>query len=1046
MVGKEYIFCGVLIFLVVVSLGFSSAAMVANYTNITVSVERSESNLINFSIGAMSENITQVQFRFTGSINSDPDSFVAGSNGTTVTNSYFSNNSISVGGGSASHVEIITFTNTTASGIVKNGTTQNFWFNMRGRRMSSSLMTVTINMTGISGELNDSGEVYFGFTFRFSGYVKNESGSYQNFTNVSIYRWQEGQNGPPTETFVGSTLSDGSGAFTLAGLSSASSPSYVLKMIYYNDSGSATKVGSILPAFPAEMYYPQSFSGAYEFMRPPSLNGTTFYLNPAATINISATNGTDRQLFGYMVMEQGTGFPIASNSMGNVSEVVVVVPTNRRYTVMLGRFNSQFANVAECNGQFMNDTTCSTPPKSDSTVNPTIAGQRINVQINMTINRVRMYGCINAVGNVSSITNITSILPRMTPWTGFVPPMRADTQDIDLTSDLQLNYSDARCPGKIARYNISLLNSNYLVEFYGRNSSSDILAEWAGSFQNVSFDGQSAGTNNYVNITLGRLAGSFVAASPFGGGDANRSKFTIRIQNASGGAITQDKPHVDLFVRNSVFGELTFIVEDFVNGTFTLALPLNSVVKAKIFSNNAPPKEKVVNLSLGELNITLVSMQGGDGGFRKINSSGGVERMNITNNDFDVAMKFLRNSAECNIINPPSSCLLTSMDANRFNPFSALVAGKVNMEMRMKKTNVSITFYNFDMLAAKQPPMESVMNNEASGGSANAPVWQFGSFVPADVYDYAVVSMPYSDSSINDSNQINISINNLYNENWESVWSRSRGDTTLNITSDVDDYVGNSNNRSYNSTGYRDLIGSGVRCNVSNYSISNTAPSVYCYVNTTANMINMRVPHFSGVAPLVSGTAPASSQSGSSSSSSSSDSSGTTSSTIYSYDEKDFSLYSSVNKILGKNDKIKIKINNESHSVTISSLTNTSTSIEVSSTTQTANLSIGGIKKFDVNADGYYDLQVTLNAITNSRADVTISYLHELIAITTPATTENVAVLTNSEIKSDEETTPGIDMSLYVFILIGIIIIVAIYFLIRTFYSKGLNSKVNVLG
>jgi len=43
--------------------------------------------------------------------------------------------------------------------------------------------------------------------------------------------------------------------------------------------------------------------------------------------------------------------------------------------------------------------------------------------------------------------------------------------------------------------------------------------------------------------------------------------------------------------------------------------------------------------------------------------------------------------------------------------------------------------------------------------------------------------------------------------------------------------------------------------------------------------------------------------------------------------------------VFGKDDKIKVKINNESHSVTIYSLTNTSVVIKVASTIQTANFS-----------------------------------------------------------------------------------------------------------
>ena len=213
-------------------------------------------------------------------------------------------------------------------------------------------------------------------------------------------------------------------------------------------------------------------------MKPPSLNGTTFYLGPAATINVTVTNGSDRQLFGYMVMEQKTGFPVASNIFGNVSSAQIVVPKDRLYTLMAVRINSQFAMTSLCNGFFMNDLNCSAPPRSQ-TINPSYEGQIVNVSLNLSIQRVNVYGCVGVSANLTAITNITSILPRMLPWEGFVPPMNPDTNDINFSSTAQLNMSDPRCSASsIAWYNLSLLNVNYLTEFYAKNASNLSTAEW----------------------------------------------------------------------------------------------------------------------------------------------------------------------------------------------------------------------------------------------------------------------------------------------------------------------------------------------------------------------------------------------------------------------------------------------------------------------------------------------------------------------------------------------------------------------------------------
>jgi len=1055
MAGRFEVLCFFALIILFSSLSFSSA-LLATLTNTTGTIERalpsvSSTNLVNFTIGAISENITRLTFTISGAQMFDPDKFIIDSNGTSAFMAYFVNSSGNIS--ESSRYLTLIFTNVTPAGIIPNGTTRTFWFNINSRSMSAAMINVVANATGISGESNYTNTLSWPFTFRFSGYVKNETGSLQSGTNVSIWSFAESQNGP-IETLISQTQTGSAGNFSLAGIDSRGGLNYKLKIVHYNSSNpsQALKVGTNLPAFPAEMYYPKTYQGddiapQFEFMRQPSLNGTSFYLGPAATLNISATNGTDAQRFGYMVMEQGTGFPLESSGNTNVTSVQIVVPLNRAYTVMAMRNNNIFANDAGCvSGSFMNDTACRTPPKSNSTIRPSVDGEIININIDLSVSRKYMFGCINAAGNSSAITNVSLILPKMMPWPGFVPPARADTQDIDLGTNV--NYNSVSCPGKIAWYNISVLNSDYFVEFYGRNDVGGSGGEFVGALQNASFTSSSQN----INITLSPLAGAFSAATAgeiVQGTGTNTTKFTIRVQNASGSAITQDKPHIEVTLRNSsVFGEVTYIAEA-TNGSFSIIIPSGLIGKVKVFSNNAPPKEKSLNLSQTELNISLINMQGGDGGFKRKNASGQLEMMNISDDSFNVAMGFFRAGGSCDSIAPDSNCNLTSMGARNFNPFIALVAGKVNMQMRLS-SGVSIMFYNFDMFAAKQPPMESVMNNQAvSGGSSANQSWEFGSFVPADVYDYAVVTIPYNDSTINDSADIRMGLPYLYDENWNIVYNSTRGDTSANITTSVDDYLGNVNNRSFNSTGYRTFLEpSGVLCNKTNNSIAGSSPTVYCYADTTNNLIYMRVPHFSGVSPLVSGSSP-STDSGSSSSSTSSGGGVSTYST-YSYDEKDFSLYSSVNKLLGRDDKIKIKINNESHSVTIASLNSNYITVTVASTAQSATFNIGESKKFEISGDSYYDLLIKLNSISNNKADLSVSYLHELISTAPSPVTETSAASaapTVSNGPSNEETQDSGSGAWFYIILIFVIaiIVIIIYFMAKA-SSKGLNSRVNVVG
>jgi hypothetical protein len=494
------------------------------------------------------------------------------------------------------------------------------------------------------------------------------------------------------------------------------------------------------------------------------------------------------------------------------------------------------------------------------------------------------------------------------------------------------------------------------------------------------------------------------------------------------------------------------MMDDITNGSFNLALPLNSTAKIKVFSSNSPPKEKVVNLSAGSLNITLSSMTNGkDSGFRRINSSGQMEMMNITEGNFGVNMTFIRAGGSCDVLSPDASCTLTSTGVTVFNPFSAMVAGKVNMKMKMASSNVSIVFYNFDMFAAKQPPMESIMDNQAFSGSDSAnQVWQFGSFVPADVYDYAIVGMPYSDSIINESANINISIPVLYDENWNASWNATRGDTQNNLTTSIDDYVGTSSGRSFNSSGYRDLLGTtGVACSKTNSNVIGISPEVYCYVDTTNNLIYMRIPHFSGVSPTITGSAPTAAATVTSDTDSSSGSASNAPSewlNTWRDDNEDLDIKGEVVRSLGSKERIRIKINNETHYVGVINLTSTTAIINVSSTPQQATFSIGESKKFELGTDGYYDLFVTLKSISGSKANVSVSYIHELIPVQSQANIENASAGLNVEKIVDEKVFVWrLWMTITLIVIVVIIVAVVLFVLYKRNNPEALyKHKVKV--
>lgn len=115
-------------------------------------------------------------------------------------------------------------------------------------------------------------------------------------------------------------------------------------------------------------------------------------------------------------------------------------------------------------------------------------------------------------------------------------------------------------------------------------------------------------------------------------------------------------------------------------------------------------------------------------------------------------------------------------------------------------------------------------------------------------------------------------------------------------------------------------------------------------------------------------------------------------------------LESGYSKQLLKKERVRINIDGDYHYVGIIDLSSTSVTINVSSTPQTAVLSIGETKKFEVTDDDYFDLSVELNSIDESKANLTIYYIYE--KMTGEEIAESLAAKTGATIN---ETGAGAD-------------------------------------
>ncbi len=157
---------------------------------------------------------------------------------------------------------------------------------------------------------------------------------------------------------------------------------------------------------------------------------------------------------------------------------------------------------------------------------------------------------------------------------------------------------------------------------------------------------------------------------------------------------------------------------------------------------------------------------------------------------------------------------------------------------------------------------------------------------------------------------------------------------------------------------------------------------------------------------------------------------GTTATTwtnTYSYDSKELDEQPALTRSLGGKNRVKVLIESEVHHVGVKSVSATSAVIEVTSTPQEATLNIGDTKKFEVTNDTYYDLSVTLNSITNNKADITITSIKE--EIPAPAPGQQTTTETGGAAGAGGSSVEG-SSNWWIWVIVAVVVIVIIAFVV----------------
>lgn len=142
---------------------------------------------------------------------------------------------------------------------------------------------------------------------------------------------------------------------------------------------------------------------------------------------------------------------------------------------------------------------------------------------------------------------------------------------------------------------------------------------------------------------------------------------------------------------------------------------------------------------------------------------------------------------------------------------------------------------------------------------------------------------------------------------------------------------------------------------------------------------------------------------------------------------QEFSEIKTVQYSMKAKERVKLKINSETHYVGVKEVSDGKAKIEIASDPVEVELDVGEEAKVDVDNDGYYDVYVKLNSVTGTEADVTINYINEAVPAGAGAVSTTGEDVTPAP--SGETTTGGAEgttKTTWYYWVIGIVIVLVI--------------------
>ncbi len=661
--------------------------------------------------------------------------------------------------------------------------------------------------------------------FPFNGTVTDVNGNVLNNTIINVTVRDSNFN------IVGynSTTTNASGWFNMT-VVEVTNGLYEPSIIHYN--GSVVDfVGQELPAFPKDIF-------TFE------LSETKFYLKPAGTINISVINSTSGNVsFRYQIKDVKLGYPVAEAFANPVTGAIVYLPRDRNYSIMVYPAGSMPISFN------WNNFTATQSYSLNGSSNYNATTKTLQKQFNTTVRLDRVSGYINFSGG------------GISGWSTFrVIPYLMEPGNIIHVTRGTLPFNLSAFTGGTDAFNVTNGNGFYNLSLPATTETSNIMlfatatngTSFYGAFKNVSLSYNNPAAEVQINISLFGLLGASgnITQDLTTGGQIN---FTTAVQqfnllNSSNASLTNVFAHVEAEVDYSSFGSISFTwmanVQQGDAAVFSLPLiNVTGVKKINLFvsggeSNYAPKSiTKTAAEIISNSSIRLASFN--------------PQAIDTQLAASAISMALYLSNATCDLPNPSSDCLLGgSQSMDSFKPMSAIVGGG-KLSFRMGTGNIKVHYVNVDMLASGPPDVlfDNSAATSASASTFDAAV-RFGSSGPT-IYDYVLVSIPYTEtpgSGLDDTGVVNMSIPTLYDENWKVIWN-----VTVNGTNATNLAANNSHYSAF-AEQWSILLKSST-CTTNQSVLNTTTP---CYINTSDNVIWVRLPHFSGTGPSVTGKAVAS--------------------------------------------------------------------------------------------------------------------------------------------------------------------------------------------